>query len=72
MTGTIERIFEEKGFGFIKTVGEKDVFFHLSGLAAVNGQDQGDLFAKLEVGQHCTFETEDGPKGARATNIRVA
>lgn len=65
MKGTIKRLVD-KGFGFITPEGQdKDVFFHSSALVDVT-------FDQLKVGDAVTFETEDSPKGPRASNVRLA
>ena len=59
--GTIKRL-TDKGFGFISTGGEKDLFFHSSGL-------QGISFDELREGQKVSFTEGRGPKGPRAENV---
>lgn len=61
--GTIAGL-TDKGFGFIKVEGrDKDLFFHSNELNGVS-------FDSLEVGDTLSFEiSEDGPKGAHATNV---
>ncbi len=61
--GTIKRL-TDKGFGFISTGGEKDLFFHSSGLEGVN-------FDQLQVGQRVSFTEGVGEKGPRAENVKV-
>jgi CspA family cold shock protein len=63
-TGTVARIAQDKGFGFIRDDRGQEYFFHYS---AVEGN-----FADLRVGQHVSFEEEVSPKGPRATNVRLA
>ena len=62
--GKIKRI-TEKGFGFIETGDEKDMFFHSSNV-------EGDGFDSLREGQRVTFNVGEGPKGPRAENVRTA
>lgn len=67
MNGTIARLKTEKGFGFIKPDGGgEDRFFHMSAI----GSD-GPRFDELREGQRVEFEPEDGPKGPRATAVRL-
>ncbi len=61
--GTIKRL-TDKGFGFIATGDEKDVFFHMSAC-------EGCHFDELQEGQRVSFEIGEGPKGPRAENVRV-
>jgi CspA family cold shock protein len=62
-TGTIKTK-TEKGFGFISVPGSDDVFFHHS---ATGGQ-----FDNLQVGQTVEFDIEQGEKGPKASNVRLA
>ena len=61
--GTIKRL-TDKGFGFISTGGEKDLFFHSSVLDGVS-------FDQLQVGQRVSFTEGRGDKGPRAENVKV-
>ncbi len=62
--GTIKRL-TDRGFGFIETGGNKDMFFHMSNLEGVEWDD-------LREGQKVTFEIGEGPKGPRAEQVRPA
>jgi len=65
MNGVIKTL-TDKGFGFITPEGQsKDLFFHSSALVDLSYDD-------LEIGDKVTFETEDSPKGPRATNVQRA
>jgi len=59
--GTIKKL-TEKGFGFIKTAGDKDLFFHSDSV-------QGVTFDDLHEGQKVSFTEGKGPKGPRAENV---
>ena len=61
--GTIKRL-TNKGFGFISTGGEKDLFFHSTNL-------QGVTFEELREGQKVSFTEGRGPKGPRAENVTL-
>jgi CspA family cold shock protein len=61
--GTIKKL-TDKGFGFIKTGGDKDLFFHHSSL-------QGVQFEELREGQRVSFTEGRGPKGPTAENVKV-
>lgn len=62
--GTIKKL-TEKGFGFINTGKEKDLFFHSSAL-------DGCRFDELHEGQKVTFTEGRGPKGPQAENVKPA
>jgi CspA family cold shock protein len=65
MMGTIKRL-TDKGFGFIAPEnGDKDMFFHSSGLVDVS-------FDELREGDKVSFEVEQSDKGPRATNVKRA
>jgi len=59
--GTIKRL-TDKGFGFIDTGQNKDMFFHSSAV-------EGTTFDELREGQKVTFEEGHGPKGPRAEKV---
>ncbi len=62
--GTIKKL-TDKGFGFIKTGGAKDLFFHSSSV-------KGASFDELQEGQRVTFTEGKGPKGPCAENVQPA
>ena len=62
--GTIKKLMD-KGFGFIATGKEKDLFFHSSAV-------QGCRFDDLREGQKVTFTEGRGPKGPCAENVKPA
>ena len=59
--GTIKKL-TDKGFGFIDTGADKDLFFHMSNLDGVR-------YEELQEGQRVTFTEGQGPKGPRAENV---
>jgi len=59
--GTIKRLMD-KGFGFIDTGSDKDIFFHSSNLDGVS-------FSELREGQRVSYTEGRGPKGPRAENV---
>jgi cold shock protein len=59
--GTIKKL-TDKGFGFIKTGGADDLFFHMSAV-------QGTTFEDLQEGQKVTYTVGQSPKGPRAENV---
>ena len=61
MEGTIKRV-TDKGFGFISTGSDNDLFFHSSAVS------EGG-FDELREGQRVQYDIGQGPKGARAENV---
>lgn len=65
MKGTIKTK-TDRGFGFISREGEaKDLFFHSSDLSGVT-------FDELQIGATVMFDVENGEKGPRAKNVKLA
>lgn len=65
-TGIVKWFNSEKGFGFIAPDdGSADVFAHYSAIDASG-------YRSLEENQKVSFETEQGPKGPQAVNIKVS
>jgi cold shock protein len=60
--GTIKKL-TDKGFGFIKTDGDKDLFFHSSALLDVS-------FDELQEGQKVSYTEGRGKKGPCAENVK--
>ena len=60
--GTIKRL-TDKGFGFIDTGTDKDMFFHTSNL-------EGVRYEELYEGQSVSYTPGEGPKGPRAENVK--
>ena len=63
MHGTIKRLIQDRGFGFIHPEEGHEVFFHRSSLQDVN-------FETLKEGDSVEFDVENGPKGPRAVAVR--
>lgn len=63
LKGSIKRIVRDRGFGFISAEDGTDVFFHRSAL-------DGIRFEELQEGSSVEFESEQGPKGPRAANVK--
>ena len=61
--GTIKRL-TDKGFGFIDTGTDQDMFFHQSSLDGVSYQE-------LREGQRVSYTEGQGPKGPRAENVKL-
>lgn len=64
MHGTVKWFNDAKGFGFITPDdGSKDVFVHHTAISS-------EGFRSLAEGDKVEFETEQGPKGPQAKNVR--
>lgn len=61
--GTVRRIFPDRGYGFVRTDGGKEVYFHRN---AVHG---GLDFKQLQEGQRVALDIEQGNKGPQAITI---
>ena len=64
MKGKIKRLIRDRGFGFIDAEDGEEFFFHRSALEGVE-------FEALEEGDSVEFNSEKGPKGLRAVNVRT-
>ena len=63
-TGVVKWFSDAKGYGFITPEdGSKDLFVHHSAI-------QGTGFRSLTEGQAVQFDTNNGPKGPEAVNVR--
>ena len=60
--GTVKWFNAEKGYGFISQESGDDGFVHFSAI-------QGNGFKTLEEGQKVSFDIEEGPRGAQASNV---
>jgi len=64
--GTIRRLIRDRGFGFIKTEDETDLFFHRNELQEVD-------YDSLTEGQQVEFEIGQGRDGRpQAVRVRLA
>jgi len=64
--GTIKRLILDRGFGFIQTAKNEDLFFHRNELQEVQ-------FADLREGQEVEFEMGQGRNGRQqAIKVRLA
>ncbi len=66
MLGTIKRLVQDRGFGFISAENGSEYFFHRDQLRG------GLAFETLRPGTKVNFEPQEGPKGPRAGNVEPA
>ncbi|MBU1131036.1 cold-shock protein [Patescibacteria group bacterium] len=62
-TGVVKWFNSRKGYGFIKTEDEHDVFVHFSSIV-------GKGHRSLEEGDKVFFDLEQTPRGPQAFNVR--
>jgi CspA family cold shock protein len=60
--GRVKWFSDQKGYGFITTDSQTDVFVHHSEI-------QGEGYKTLEEGQEVEFEIQMGQKGEQAVNV---
>ena len=69
-TGTVKWFSAEKGYGSIAPDdGGPDVFVHFSAITSVG--IAGETFTSLDEGARVEFQTEEGPDGLQAANVRL-
>ena len=62
--GRIKALFSDKGYGFLTTVDNREVYFHEHSV-------QNHKFKELAVGMEVRFSEEMGEKGPQATYVKV-
>ena len=62
--GTIKKLLTRRGYGFIKSEGGKDLFFHSSSLRGVS-------FDELREGQKLSYTEGRGKKFSCAENVTL-
>ena len=62
MTGTVKWFNSEKGYGFITTEDELDIFVHFKAIT-------GEGFKTLDEGQKVEFDVVEGDRGPQAENV---
>ncbi|MGA7878458.1 MAG: cold-shock protein [Desulfoferrobacter sp.] len=60
--GRVKWFNDKKGYGFIETSDQGDVFVHHSAIVA-------EGFRSLTEGERVSFEVERGPKGPQAVKV---
>ncbi|MEN6486921.1 MAG: cold shock domain-containing protein [Syntrophobacteraceae bacterium] len=61
--GRVKWFNDKKGYGFIETTDQGDVFVHHTAILA-------EGFRSLSEGEKVSFEVERGPKGPQAVKVR--
>ena len=64
MKGTVKWFDSAKGYGFITTETDGDVFVHYTGI-------NKEGFRGLDEGQQVEFDVDEGKKGQQAVNVTV-
>jgi len=64
VTAMVIRLYPEKGFGFIKTLDGREIYFHQNSVL-------NEKFESLSVGTGVHFEEEIGEHGPQATSVKV-
>lgn len=64
-SGTISRLFDRRGYGFIRTAEEQEVYFHQNAVHHMK-------FTDLREGQEVQFDVEQGDKGPQAARVYPA
>lgn len=62
--GFVIRLFREQGYGFIKSLEGREIYFHKNSLP-------GDEFGRLEIGTGVQWVEQDGDKGPQASTVRI-
>jgi cold shock CspA family protein len=63
--GMVEKLFDDEGYGFIRTVGDdRQFYFHRNSVLH-------DDFGRLAVGTEVRFTAEEGDQGPQATSVQV-
>jgi cold shock CspA family protein len=64
VAGFVIRLFRNGGFGFIKSLEGREIYFHRNSLPAAE-------FSRLEVGTGVQWNEEEGENGPQATVVRI-
>ena len=63
--GKIKKLVSDRGFGFVQTEDNSDLFFHHS-------EVQGCTFEELQEGDAVEYEVGEGRQGPCATGVKKA
>lgn len=64
VSGIVQKIFPEEGYGIIESVEGRDVYFHRNSVL-------NDDFDRIEIGTGVNFMQEVGDEGLQASTVRV-
>ncbi|NIR46903.1 HPF/RaiA family ribosome-associated protein [candidate division KSB1 bacterium] len=64
LTGFVQKLFRDEGYGFLKTVEGEDIYFH------ENSVLHND-FDRLEIGTQVRYVAEMGKKGPQASTVQI-
>ena len=64
LIGYVVRLFPERGYGFIKTLEGRELYFHRNSVLK-------DDFERLEIGTGVRYFPEDGKEGPQASTIQI-
>ena len=64
LAGIVVRLFRDDGYGFIKSLEGREIYFHKNSLPAVE-------FNRLEIGTGVQWNEEEGENGPQATVVRI-
>ena len=64
LRGHVRAIFLERGYGFITTSDEREIYFHKNSV-------MGDRFKDLKIGTEVRFVEESGEKGPHASTVKA-
>ena len=62
--GFVIRLFRDRGYGFIKSLEGREIYFHKNSLPATK-------FNRLEIGTGVQWNEEEGENGPQATVVRI-
>jgi len=64
MKGNVKWFNEKKGYGFIETENDGDIFVHYSGIEGTGG------FRSLQEGEKVDFQIEQTQRGPQAVEVK--
>lgn len=64
LAGVVIRLFRDQGYGFIKSLDGREIYFHKDSLAAAE-------FDRLEIGTGVQWNEEEGDKGPQASFVKI-